>query len=125
MNNTFNKFLWKGKIDITEYTEGEEHYITLREPNTAEMKELAKMESLIKTSDEKNETENFVEATEKFADACNTLIVDHNFFTEEENPQKLPSKEVAAFLKSKIALVQYVMQEYMTSLPLVRKNAKK
>lgn len=125
MNSTFNKFLWKTKIDVSNFTEGEEHYITLREPNTAEMKEIARMQSLIQNSTEEDETENIFDATDNFAEICSTLIVDHNFFTEEANPQKLPSKEVSAFLKSKIGLIQHIMAEYMTQLPLAKANAKK
>lgn len=126
MDNTFNKFLWKCKIDISEFTADEEHFITLREPNTAEMKELSKIQSLLQnTGKEEEEAENVFEATDKFASACSTLIVDHNFFTEGEDPQKLPAKEIVLFMKSKIDLIEHVMEKYMTSLPLVQKNAKK
>lgn len=112
----FNKYLWKRKIDVSDFTLGEEHYIVLREPNVAEFKQLTKMQKAF----DGDEVEGTVETIESFVSLASTLIVDHNFYNEEDTEQRLPAKEVAEFLGEKLGLANYVMSDYFSNLPLLQ-----
>lgn len=121
MNEAFDKYLWRCKIDITEYTDGDSHYITLRSPTTLEMKTLAKIEKALHKSSAENLEEVF-NMMHDFIELCRVLIVDHDFFYEGK---KIPAKDVAEFMDSQINLSKAVMQEFMLNLPLLIKSEKK
>lgn len=123
MNGTFNKFLWKCKIDISEYTENEQHFITLREPTIDEQKKLIKTFEALESVTEQ-EYEGAFDGLSGFVELCNTLIIDHNF-TDDTSGNKLPSKEVAEFISCKVDLAKAVMQGYMKELPLLKASGKK
>lgn len=120
MNGVFNKYLWKCKIDITEFTDGDSHYITLRSPTTLEMKSLVKMQNELHKVDEDN-VEAVFDVMHDFNELCCTLIIDHDFC---DGDKKIPSKDVSEFLDSQIELSKAVMQEFMTNLPLLKKSGK-
>lgn len=122
MNANFNKYLWNIKLDVSRYTEGDSHYIKMREPNIAEFKEIVKIQKML-DSEDADESENVMDALEKFCDISRTLIVDHDFYSEGEEPQKLPSKEVSEFLTSKMTLSKFVLGEYLMNLPLATETA--
>lgn len=121
MNGAFDKYLWRCKVDITEYTDGDSHYITLRGPTTLEMKSLLKMENALHKSSAENLEEVF-SVMHDFNELCGVLIVDHDFLYEDK---KIPAKDVAEFMDSQIDLSKAVMQEFMLNLPLLKKSGKK
>ncbi len=121
MNQAFNKYLFRKKIDITSFCSPDAHFVELREPTVAEFKTLTKMVKLV----EKEDAEQQMEAASLFCSQLSTLIVDHDFFDETKKTDKLPSKEVADFISSKTDMTVYVLSEYMSSLPLVKGTARK
>lgn len=122
MNGTFNKFIWKCKIDISEFTEGENHFITLREPTLQEYKALGKVEEAMARMEDGTDITASFDAMAQFAELCNTLIIDHDFL---DGDKKCASKEVAEFIAAKMDLAQAVMAEFFSKLPLLQKSGKK
>lgn len=118
MNGVFNKYLWKCKVDISEFTAGDNHFVTLREPTTSEMKDLVKLQNGLSKIDENNVDEVFT-VIHGFTELSKTLIIDHDFYDEDK---KLPSKDVAEFMDSKMNLAKAVMKEFMANLPLLQKS---
>ncbi len=118
LNANLAKFLFKKKIDITEFCGGESHFIELREPNIAEFKEIGKLQNIGNGSD----LEKTLGAAETFNNQLNTLIVNHDFYEDADTSKKLSSKEVAALVESKLDLTIFIIGEYMTALPLVSKT---
>lgn len=118
MNGVFNKYIWKCKVDISEFTEGDNHFVTLREPSTSETKDLVKYQNGLSKIDENNVDEVFA-VIHGFTELSKVLIVDHDFY---DGDKKLPSKDVAEFLDSKVRLAKAVMKEYMANLPLLQKS---
>lgn len=130
MSNIFNKYLWKEKFDISEYTQPDSHFVSLREPNTAEFKQLCKIQSKFTEADKLKDDEfaqadAMFEIVDSFCDICATLITDHDFFDESDETKKASSKEVAEFIRAKINLAKYLLGEYITKVPLVQQSAKK
>lgn len=120
MHNSLSKYLWTKKIDISSYTDTDHHEITLRQPNTAEMKQLVKVESMAKAD------ETVMDAVELFTDMLKTIIVNHDFYdTDKADGARLPAVEVAEFVGSKPELAIFIIQEYLPDIPLPGKSVKK
>lgn len=115
MNPSLTKFIWSHKIDVSEYTGDEQHYLILREPNTAEFKQLVKVEKDIINDDSE---ERVFDALETFAELTKTLIIDHDFYEDMEKTKRLSAKDISELMSSKIDMIKYVMGEYMQALPL-------
>lgn len=120
MHASLNKYLWKCRIDISAYTEEDQHFVILREPNTAEFKELLKLQVDLEGDDINKQIDGIYETLNSFVDLAKTLIVDHNFYEEDAEGKKLTSKDIAEFLGSKTELAQFVMGEYLNQLPLLK-----
>lgn len=122
MHNSLNKYLTKIKIDLTDFT-GDSHYITLREPNMAEWKELMTIQkNLQKASDDVEK----IEAIIPFGDVLCTLIVDNDFYEGEGVDKKaMPAKDLAEFASSKLDMQMHILGEYIKQLPLASQSGKK
>lgn len=126
MHATFNNYLWTCKIDISAYTEPETHFITLREPNIAEVKELVKLQKLIDDDKAEDYEINVIDAIDRFCGICCTLIINHDFYEDPgKDTKKQGAKEVVEFMRSKIDLAQEVLASYMAELPLLKASKKK
>lgn len=126
MNATFLKCLLQKKVDITNFCAGNSHFVCMREPTNAEMKTIASILKVVDKEDKEDDSAaSTIEALEKFTSLLPTLITDHDFFDEEEKTKKLPCKDVAEFVSSKVEMGIFLIQEYMALLPLERKTAKK
>lgn len=120
MNASLSKFIWRKSFDVSEWTEGESHMIVLREPNTAEFKQLVKIQKKLTSEDD---GESVVDVLETFTELCKTIIVDHDFY-EDDNTAKLSSKDLAEFISCRLEFAQALITDYMMSLPLLQKSGK-
>ena len=119
MNESLRRFLWKKTFDVSEWTEGETHKITMREPNTAEFKKLVGLQKAL-TDDKEGEL--IGDVLETFVDLTATIIVDHDFYDDNDKNKKLGAKEIAEFIGSKLDLTKSLLTDYMSSLPLMQKK---
>lgn len=122
MHNSLNKYLTKIKVDVSPFT-GDTHYITLREPNMAEWKEIMTIQKNIQSAEDDIQR---IEAIIPFTDVLCTLVVDSDFFIGEgEEKKPMPSKDIAELAASKLDLQMHILGEYIKSLPLASQNGKK
>lgn len=119
MSRNYTRYLWKCDIELDMGDNGK-HHITLREPNTAELKELVSVQKKLEGIKD-DDVEVVFDALSVFVKLCKTLIVD-NDFTDEEG--KYSSQDVAELLDGKVAELKDVFFEYMQRVPLLQRNVK-
>lgn len=125
MNSSLKKFLFTTSIDVSAFTEGEKHFIKLREPDNAEYKILFDVLKALKNQENDSDLEHISET----CDACNefckilpSLIIAHDFTEDGEPDKKLSSKDVAEFISQKLDLQIHILTEYIPTLPLVKRR---
>ncbi|TAH55203.1 MAG: hypothetical protein EWM51_03725 [Treponema sp.] len=118
MNAAFNGYLFKKRIDITKYCNGDERFVTLREPSSQEFLKI------IDGADKGGDDGDIV-MMKNLIPLVPDLIFEHNFFDAEKNEKKISNREVAEFLCSKIDLMVDLTVQYVSSLPLANGNAGK
>lgn len=123
MNPVFNSYCKRTKIDISDWCNGDERYITLREPNVGEMKAVFRLQSSAKDlKEDGSNMEDIADAMEKFGATLPLLIVEHNFYKIDKADEKIPVKDVAEFILSKFDLTSWIIESLVQSLSLVTAN---
>lgn len=118
MNSAFNGYLFKKRIDISKYCNGDERFVTLREPSSPEFLKIIEGAG-------KGEGDDEIVMMKNLIPILKDLIFEHNFFDAEKNEKKIPNSEVAEFLCSKIDLMVDITVQYVSSLPLAKGNVAK
>lgn len=113
MNKAFEGYLFKKKIDLTQYCNGDERFVTLREPTTPEVLVILK---------DANGEDSDMKMMGNIIPLLPALIFEHNFF---DGDKKIPNKDVAEFVQSKVDMMMDVTIQYVSALPFANGNVKK
>lgn len=96
-----HKYFKTVKISLSE-DENNEVFVTLREPTTEEAFSLR--------------TENEDDAVEAFHKLLGDIIIDHNFYEDESEKQKMTNKDVAETVFESYTKFIQVLTEYTTAV---------
>ena len=96
-----HKYFKTVKISLSE-DEKNEVFVTLREPTTEEAFSLR--------------TEKEDEAIEAFHKLLGSIIIDHNFYEDESEKQKMDSKDVAETIFQSYTIFIKVLTDYTTAV---------
>lgn len=91
-------YLKKITIDLSEELNCEDVHVTFREPSTSEAFQL-------RVDDE-------AQAVDAFKQLLPTLMIDHNFYADDENTIKADDKEVVEIIFENFQAFQKVLTEY-------------
>lgn len=119
MNAVFESYCTRTKVDLSDWCNGEDKYIVLREPNVGEMKVIFEIQKVASNlNDDGSNMGEMADVFEKAGKHLNLLIVEHNFYDKNKCDEKIPVKDVAEFIMSKFDLMSYVMHELVKNVSL-------